>query len=220
MNALVQGLNAQESPLALTQFEIINAFGNSFVLGLVLMLITVWASYRIAQSKAAPSEKEKKMTPQDVIFTSMNVLFLCFGMTAVMLLVNNNLARAFAIGAAIALIRFRVKVDNKAMSMALLYGVLAGMACGVSQFVIAYSVTVAFGFLMVVSLTLASAVGKRTSGKPCWISVRPKLTFTLWGILPSAASSPGAAVYEKADLGCCASWGLAAIPAGHRSMRE
>ena len=68
-----------------------------------------------------------------MVLGSANVLFLCFGMTGIMILVNNNLARAFAIGAAIAVIRFRIKFDGKGLGSSLFFGVLVGMACGVGQ---------------------------------------------------------------------------------------
>ncbi len=61
-----------------------------------------------------------------------------------MILVNDSLARAFAIGAAIALVRFRIKVAGKFLSAALFYGVLAGMACGVSRVDLAWLLTVVF----------------------------------------------------------------------------
>ncbi len=166
MNPLVAGLASQDGSLELKGQQVLFAMGNSVATGILLMLITVWASYKVAKSKMVPSEKEKAATSQDIVLNSMNVLFLCFGMTGVMLLVNNNLARAFAIGAAIALVRFRIKVDNKVMSMAFFYGVLAGMACGVGQPMVAWIVAIVFGLLQGIALSIASVVGKKSEALP------------------------------------------------------
>ncbi len=70
-----------------------------------------------------------------------NLLFLCVGLTGLMLLVNDNLARAFAIAAAIALVRFRVKLDQKSINASLLFAILAGMACGLDAIELAWTST-------------------------------------------------------------------------------
>ena len=62
-----------------------------------------------------------------------NILFLCVGLTGMMVLINNNLIRAFAIIAAIALVRFRVKLSSSNTNAFLLFGVLSGMSFGVRE---------------------------------------------------------------------------------------
>ena len=130
--------------------------------GTALMLITVWGSSRVAARFQDP-EEHAPGGPAEIVLSSANVLFLCFGMTGVMLLVNNNLARAFAIGAAIALVRFRIKVTSKTLSMALFYGVLTGMACGVDRVELAWGIAGVFGILQVLVLAMAGIAdrGKR-----------------------------------------------------------
>jgi hypothetical protein len=163
--SLVAQMEAAASGPAMDFSIAIVNMGHAALLGAALMLMTVWATYQTvapAASSAADSKDEGEETPADLILASANVLFLCFGMTAVMLLVNNNLARAFAIGAAIALVRFRIKVNSKALSMGLFYGVLTGMACGVGQVYIGYTIVVFFALLQLVVLGLV----KMTTKKP------------------------------------------------------
>ncbi|MCM2323160.1 MAG: hypothetical protein NDJ90_07835 [Oligoflexia bacterium] len=93
-----------------------------------------------------------KMSRNGSLLASASVLFVCVGMTSVMILVNDNLARAFAIGAAIALIRFRVKMAGKFIGVGLFYAVLTGMACGLDRVDIAWSLALLFGILLAVIL--------------------------------------------------------------------
>ena len=143
------------------------------------MLIAVWTARKISEdftelhgalrSKGMP--KPQTTTPPaadtetpaqalsyaELILGSANVLFLCFGMTGMMILVNNNLARAFAIAAAIAVVRFRIKMDSQGLSTALFFGVLVGMACGVGQVVTGGIMTVAYGILQMVVVFMMKA---------------------------------------------------------------
>lgn len=154
MHGLISAANEQAA--AAGQVSLIEGakfLAHSAFLGVALMVTTVWANRRITAKAPAPGKEPA--TFGDLILSSANVLFLCFGMTGVMLLVNNNLARAFAIGAAIALVRFRIKVDSKTLSMALFYGVLTGMACGVNQVVIAYPIAIFFGIFQLFIVNVA-----------------------------------------------------------------
>jgi hypothetical protein len=144
--------------------------GHSVALGLVLMLITWWASRQV-HSRALPAAPgaaadEKALSPTDQVLSAANVMYLCFGMAGVMILVNNNLARAFAIGAAIALVRFRVKVDSKGPAMALFYGVLAGMACGVDRVAIGWGIAAVFALMQGVVLGLLGVLAPSGPGGP------------------------------------------------------
>lgn len=111
-------------------------------------------------SMLEPEQEEiPKVSYAELLLGSANVLFLCFGMTGIMILVNNNLARAFAIGAAIAVVRFRIKFNSQG-SM-LFFGVLVGMACGVGQIATAVGVTVAYAILQAVVIVLMSIAAKK-----------------------------------------------------------
>jgi hypothetical protein len=132
----------------------VHAVGAGALLMLITACGTIWASSRIGG-------EESDGSPAEIVLNSANVLFLSFGMAGVMLLVNNNLARAFAIGAAIALVRFRIKVSSKTLSMALFYGVLAGMACGVDRVHLAWGMVVTFGLLQLFVLFIAGLLSRK-----------------------------------------------------------
>lgn len=153
-NEVSQGQAAAASSASAEPSSTLVLFANAILIGVFLMLLTIWVNLEIDRTgDGAPSEDGKAKKPDsDFMLTSANVLFMCIGMTAVMILVNNNLARAFAIGAAIALVRFRIKVEGKFLGMALFYGVLTGMACGVNRIDVAWSVAVTFAALKLLIL--------------------------------------------------------------------
>lgn len=118
--------------LHLTSAETTTIFTNAIGAGLLLTIVTVIATQWVAD-RTIPKPGEPPMTVADSLLACANVFFLCVGMSAIMILVSNSLARAFAIGAAIALVRFRIKLNRQALGAALLFGVITGMACGVNQ---------------------------------------------------------------------------------------
>jgi hypothetical protein len=139
----------------------------SIALGIILMIIAVWSGWVISdKAKLKKKDKEKdgaeislvKARFEDLIMGSANVLFLCFGMTGIMILVANNLARAFAIGAAIAIVRFRIKFDSNGLGSTFLFGILVGMACGVGQILTAVGITFAYGMLQAFLMILISVI--------------------------------------------------------------
>lgn len=160
MNPILAQAVESVSPHAQDMMEILTLVAHSVGLGIALMFITIITSTR----NGAKSKTQEPLTVNDVLFNSSNVLYLCVGMTSVMLLVNNNLARAFAIGAAIALVRFRIKMDSKNFAMCLFYGVIIGMAVGVEQVVLAYALTVVFGVLQASILLASKVVANRVVG--------------------------------------------------------
>jgi hypothetical protein len=122
--------------------------GHSATIGAVLAITTACVTL------ALKAKSSKSQQPSDLIMASANVMFLAFGMTGVMMVVNNNIARAFAIGAAMALIRFRIKVDTKTVNMGLFYGVLTGMAVGIDQVPIAYAISFFFAIVQSILVTV------------------------------------------------------------------
>jgi hypothetical protein len=129
--------------------------GHSALIGGLLMLLLVWTA------QVSKKDSSKPMGSAEILLNASNVLFLSFGMTGVMLLVNNNLARAFAIGAAIALVRFRVKFDSKSVGMSLFYALLTGMACGVGEVTTAYAIVTFYGVLQFCVVNAAKAIDAR-----------------------------------------------------------
>ncbi len=166
--------------LPITFQEAIVDMGHSALLGAVLMLITVWASYQAVAPAASTAviPGEEPESPAELVLSSANVMFICFGMTAVMQLVNNNLARAFTIGAAIALIRFKIKMNSKAINMGLFYGAVVGMACGVDAAVLGYVAVGFFGLLQVFTLLLSKAVDKATRSATARAQAPQQITVT------------------------------------------
>lgn len=151
-------MNQVEAVSLLTSVE---ALANSAALGMVLLCLTVWASNSTPNDKIGPNTS--RLSPSDIIINSSNVLFICFGMTGMLLLVNNNIARAFAIAAAIALVRFKIKVDSKIMSMSLFYAVLTGMACGVGYAFIGYILVIFFGILQFIVISAVKAAHAKSA---------------------------------------------------------
>lgn len=109
---------------------------NAILIGSMLSVITGWINHRF--------NGKSKAIENDALVAASSVVFLCVGMSVVMILVEDNLARAFAIGAAVALVRFRVKMAGKFLGIAMLYGVLTGMACGVGRTDIAWALAGVF----------------------------------------------------------------------------
>lgn len=156
-------------PSELNLLASLEALGNAALLGVLLMLLTAWVSSMT--SKTSSTTTETTLTPSDLVINSANVLFICFGMTGMMLLVNNNIARAFAIAAAIALVRFKIKVDSKIMSMSMFYGVLTGMACGVGHPYIGYALVMFFGILQLFVVFAVRFARKRFPAPPATTSI-------------------------------------------------
>ena len=94
---------------------------------------------KLEPQESGKGKKSKAIGPVSTFLGSSNLLFLCVGLTGIMLLVNNNLVRAFAIISAIALIRFRVNMNQKNLTSSLLFAVMAGMACGVKEIQLAWT---------------------------------------------------------------------------------
>ncbi|MBF0363270.1 MAG: hypothetical protein HQK49_19765 [Oligoflexia bacterium] len=132
---------------------------NSLVCGFLLAITTFYMSKWLAEDKNSSdsyvNEKENVNENVNLLLGSANILFLCVGLTAVMILVNNNLARAFAIGAALAITRFRVKVGPKILASNLLFGVIVGVAIGLSEITLAWLLTIIYIFLKIILLFLA-----------------------------------------------------------------
>jgi hypothetical protein len=165
--------NGDEMSLIRSVQLMVHAIGSGMLLMLVTAIGTTWSAKRLSSSK---DDDEEDGSLAEVILSSGNVMFLSFGMAGVMLLVNNNLARAFAIGAAIALVRFRIKVSSKTLSMALFYGVLAGMACGVDRVHLAWGIAATFGLLELLLLGTAGLAARLTrKPKPAQAKAASKL---------------------------------------------
>ena len=126
--------------------ELIIILFHSFAIGASLCIITYFTSRSLLKDASAPSEEKIEL-----ILGTVNIMYLCTGMTSVMILVNNNLARAFAIGAAIALIRFRIKLARNMSNSNVLFSIVCGIACGLNEVGLAWLSTGAY-FLITILL--------------------------------------------------------------------
>lgn len=146
LNKIFGTMGANTPPVS--SFELFKLFLNSFVLGSVLAVftfITIWSQFQMQEE----GHKRDRLKLQTILGAS-NILFLCVGLTGVMILVANNLARALSIGATMALMRFRVKLGNKNLGSNLLFGIIVGVACGLQEIVVAWMVTGIYLFLQLI----------------------------------------------------------------------
>jgi len=142
MGAVAKGSMDAANFIALDADQIVTIMLHSLGIGLVLATVT----YLGTRSIYGRGQGSRQLNHFQLLLGSANLLFLCVGLTGVTLLINNNVIRAFAIVAALALIRFRVKLDQKSISVSVLFGVLAGMATGLQEVALAWIMT---GFYLV-----------------------------------------------------------------------
>ena len=107
--------------------------GHTFLIGSFLCIITYFSNRHLLKDPKEASEEKINL-----ILGTMNILYLCMGLSCVMILVNNNLARAFAIGAAIALVRFRIKLGKSSANSNILFSIVCGIACGLNELTLAW----------------------------------------------------------------------------------
>jgi len=119
--------------------ELIILLSHSTLIGIILCFITYFSSRKYLDPR-----KDMEKQKVGLILGTTNILYLCTGLTAVMILVNNNLARAFSIGAAIALVRFRIKLGKKGAAANILFGIIGGIACGLNEVVLAWLITLLY----------------------------------------------------------------------------
>ena len=139
LNAFFSSGNQMESVLGIGKIFVL--LGHSITLGLILSTITYLTTMNTFKTSIGDKEKIKKLRPQTLLGSS-NILFLCVGLTGIMILVNNNLARALAIGATMSLMRFRIKLGQKNLSSNFLFGIIAGVACGIHALKVAWCLTI------------------------------------------------------------------------------
>lgn len=138
---------------AFSHSDLIYPLGHSLALGFILFVIT----YITSAKGISPDKLGSKFIKEKIklLNGSANILFLCIGLTAIMILVNDNIARAFSIGAAIALVRFRIRLGQKTVGSNVLFGIIAGISCGLNQIPLAWMMT---GIYLVLTVVLTLIV--------------------------------------------------------------
>lgn len=147
-------LQAAESAVtsALNSMTAVQALSESLIMGIALMLVTYWVD---SKQINVPDSEGKINGARQILQNSSNVLFMCVAICTVIMLVGNNIARAFALGAAIAMVRFKMKLGENSSGSGLLFAILCGMACGIDAAYIGWILVVGYS---VVQITLSAAI--------------------------------------------------------------
>jgi len=127
--------SAGSSDAAVTLTSLLAALGTSLVLGLVISLVNIHT-----QKNKSPS--------QSFILT---LVMLPVVVTVIILLVGSNIARAFSLGGAFAIIRFRSAPGDAKDITYVLFSMAVGLAAGMGFLLYAAVIT---GFLCAVMLIL------------------------------------------------------------------
>ncbi len=128
--------NHEKEVASLSTIDVVRALAHSTLLGIILVLSTYWIGRNL--NKKALSTVFTSRDHLKEILGAMNLLFLTVGLCGLMILINNSIYRAFAIIAAIALVRFRVKLDNNNLGSSVVFSIIAGMSCGVNEWTLGY----------------------------------------------------------------------------------
>lgn len=77
-------------------------------------------------------------------------VFLSLVIASVMLVVGNNLARAFGLVGAVSIIRFRTRVENPQDTAYIFLSMAVGLSCGLRQYIIAIVATVFISIVLLI----------------------------------------------------------------------
>ncbi len=138
-------------------------------MGIFLMICSMTA--QLLLSGPATPERPAE-TPAELVQSSAHVLFMCIAICCLIIVVDNNLARAFTLGAAIALIRFKTKLGEKTSSTALLFGILCGMSAGIAMSDIGWLLAILYGIVQF-ALVTGVALFERHQARRLRASVLP-----------------------------------------------
>ena len=80
----------------------------------------------------------------------LTIVFVTFIVAMVMMVIGNNLARAFALVGALSIIRFRTVIKDTKDTAFIFLGLAAGMATGTSSYFLAFAGSLFFGLIALV----------------------------------------------------------------------
>lgn len=92
---------------------------------------------------------------------TVSLVMLTMITAVVIMVIGNNLARAFGMVGAMSIIRFRTAVKDAADIMFIFFALAIGLACGVKLFSVAIFATLFIGFIYILIVKLNFAVPKR-----------------------------------------------------------
>jgi tryptophan-rich sensory protein len=136
--------------------ELVILLSHTFFIGTFLCFVTYFSNRHLLRNPKGPS-----LEKINLILGTVNILYLCMGLSCVMILVNNNLARAFAIGAAIALVRFRIKLGKSSSNSNILFGIVCGIACGLNELSLAWLSAGAYFFITILVRIITGSIQKK-----------------------------------------------------------
>lgn len=166
----LKALLAQENIAGAAAFQVpvsdvlINTLGTGMVIAL--------AAYFL-DSVLAKKSIENGADPLSRMINASNQLIMCVGVGGMMLLIEQNIVRAVVLFAALALVRFRVRVSEKSLSASFFFSVIAGMAVGMGEMRLAWIFTGVF------------------------VCLSGLLSFLFWWSVPAAKIIPVANSVEK-----------------------
>lgn len=118
------------------------------ILGFVLAMIYHWTY---------TGKKERR---GQMVYT---IVLLCLGGSLVWLIVADNLVRAFGLAGALAMIRYRTRMQDPKDTTMVFFAIIIGMACGLHQYFLAVFGTFFIGLVLWVILLVDNytSVGRR-----------------------------------------------------------
>ena len=84
----------------------------------------------------------------------LTIVFVTFIVAVVMMVIGNNLARAFALVGALSIIRFRTVIKDTKDTAYIFLGLAAGMAAGTSSYFLAIAGVGFFSLISLVSISI------------------------------------------------------------------
>ena len=103
------------------------------ILGFILAMIYHWTY---------TGKKERR---GQMVYT---IVLLCLGGSLVWLIVADNLVRAFGLAGALAMIRYRTRMQDPKDTTMVFFAIIIGMACGLHQYFIAFLGTFFIGLVL------------------------------------------------------------------------
>jgi O-antigen/teichoic acid export membrane protein len=85
---------------------------------------------------------------EDKLIMMQTLIFLAITISSAMMIIGNNLARAFGLVGAVSIIRFRTAVKSSRDMAFVFVAIVVGMACGLGFSVLAVATALFLGFLM------------------------------------------------------------------------
>ena len=118
----------------LSNLEILVRLSMATIMGLIIGSMYRWTF----------TGKPKSFRPS-MVHTQV---LLCLGGALIWVIVGNNLARAFGLGGALSLIRFRTPVRDPKDTVVVFYSIIIGMACGLGNYATAVIGTGVLGLVL------------------------------------------------------------------------